>query len=92
MADNNYFAHKGLDGRSPFDRMKDAGYDYNKAGENIAAGSSAPEATMQQWLGSKEGHCEAIMDPGYEDLGVGYAYSPTNQYQHIWVQKFGRSK
>lgn len=88
MAQNDYFDHNSLDGRSPFDRMEAAGYDYSAAGENIAAGSSTAEATMQQWLGSS-GHCKNIMNGKYVHLGVGYAYSASHQYKHLWVQNFG---
>lgn len=91
MAENHYFSHDSLDGRDPFDRMSDAGYGFSKAGENIAAGSATAEGSMQQWLGSA-GHCGNIMDPGFEDLGVGYAFNASHQYRHVWVQKFGRPK
>lgn len=88
MAQNDYFDHDSLDGRSPFDRMKAAGYTYSKAGENIAAGSPTAEATMQQWMNSP-GHCQNIMDGGFVHIGVGYAHSDTHQYGHLWVQNFG---
>ncbi len=89
MAHNNYFAHESLDGRSPFDRMQQAGYQFTKAGENIAAGSSTAQATMGQWMNSP-GHCENIMDDGYQDIGVGYAFDEAHDFEHVWVQNFGR--
>jgi uncharacterized protein YkwD len=87
MADNDYFAHNNLMGESPFDRMQLAGYNYSWAGENIAAGNSAATATMGQWLGSSSGHCENIMNPAFEHLGVGYAQG--GSFGHYWTQNFG---
>ena len=88
MATQGYFAHQSLDGRSPFDRMSDAGYDFKTAGENIAAGSATPEGAMDQWMNSP-GHCTNIMKAGFEDLGVGYVEKPGTKYTHYWVQNFG---
>ena len=88
MAQNDYFRHDSLDGRSPFDRMKAAGYDFSQAGENIVAGSPTAAAAMQEWMGSP-GHCQNIMEGGYVHIGVGYAYSDGHQYGHLWVQDFG---
>ena len=36
MAKNNFFSHTNLKGQSPFDRLKNAGVNYQTAGENIA--------------------------------------------------------
>src|SRR3712207_7829328 len=38
MAAKRYFDHTSKDGRSPFQRMKDCGYQSFSMGENIAAG------------------------------------------------------
>lgn len=88
MAQNDYFDHTSLDGRSPFDRMEQAGYAYSTAAENIAAGSATAEAAVEQWMQSS-GHCQNIMGGQFVHIGVGYAYSATHQYQHVWVQNFG---
>lgn len=87
MAKNDYFSHTSLDGRSPFERMKDAGYQYSSAAENIAAGSATADAVMAQWTSSGL-HCENIMTGGFQHIGVGYAPS-TGKYAHVWVQTFG---
>jgi uncharacterized protein YkwD len=88
MAQRNYFSHDTPEGRSPFDRMRAAGYTYSTAGENIAAGMPTPEATMQQWMQST-GHCQNIMRGVYLDFGGGYAESASNPYRYLWVQDFG---
>ena len=89
MVTKNYFDHIGLDGSTPTDRMKAAGYDTKSGytGENIAAGNATAQATVQQWMDSP-GHCENIMDAHYTLIGVGYAYNPSNKYRYFWTQNF----
>jgi len=89
MATNDYFSHTSLDGRTAFDRIEDAGYQWGAAGENIAAGYSTPQAVVIGWMNSA-GHRQNILSSKYCDLGVGYAYAPTSAYDHYWTQDFGR--
>jgi uncharacterized repeat protein (TIGR02543 family) len=89
MAANNYFSHTSQDGRTFSDRIQAAGYQYNTAGENIAAGYSTPEAAMNGWMNSS-GHRANILNSSYCDLGVGYAYDSGSTYDHYWTQDFGR--
>ncbi|MCA9524575.1 MAG: CAP domain-containing protein, partial [Myxococcales bacterium] len=71
MVAQNYFSHTSKDGRSPAQRMKDAGATNLGAwGENIAAGSSTAEAVMQQWLNSS-GHCQNLMNRSFAFIGIG---------------------
>ena len=87
MAARNFFDHTNPDGETPWDRMDKAGYGaYSNAGENIAAGSPDAQGTMDQWLGS-DGHCANIMNPNFQEIGVGY--STGGQYGHLWTQVFG---
>ncbi|GMV12705.1 MAG: CAP domain-containing protein [Myxococcales bacterium] len=88
MAQKGYFAHDNLEGKSPFDRMSEAGYQWSTAGENIAAGSPTPEGAMDQWMKSP-GHCANIMKAEFEDIGVGYAAQDGSKFTHYWVQNFG---
>lgn len=89
MAANDYFSHTSLDGRTPFDRIRDAGYQFNAAGENIAAGYSTPQAVVNGWMNST-GHRQNILSSTYCDLGVGSAYRASGIYHHYWTQNFGR--
>src|SRR5690606_20033310 len=86
MAANDYFSHTSLDGRSPFDRMRDAGYP-NGAAENIAMGYRSPQAVMEGWMNS-EGHRNNILNCGLTAIGVGLAYDSGGR--PYWTQKFGR--
>lgn len=88
MADNNYFSHTSLDGRSPWTRMHDAGYTGSAMGENIAAGYSTPAAVVAGWMAST-GHCNNIMRGTFTVIGVGYAYKTNSTYRSYWTQDFG---
>ena len=87
MCARQYFDHNDPSGKTPFDRIKAAGYKYSAAGENIAAGQVSPEAVMDGWM-SSEGHCKNIMNSEYRELGVGYG-ACTDKYIHYWTQNFG---
>ncbi|MCB1051184.1 MAG: hypothetical protein KDC71_11350 [Acidobacteria bacterium] len=72
MALRDFFAHCDLDtGLSPFQRMTNAGYNWNSAGENIAAGQASPASVMTSWMNSS-GHRANILSTSYRELGVGY--------------------
>jgi uncharacterized protein YkwD len=85
MAAKGYFSHSSRDGRSPFDRMGDAGYDFRAAGENIARGQPDADAVMAAWMDSP-GHRKNILNCDFEDLGVGYVQGSGGPW---WVQNFG---
>lgn len=88
MGDQGYFDHQSLDGRSPWDRARAAGYT-SASGENIAAGYRTPADVVTGWLRSP-GHCRNLMAAGARDLGVGLAEVPGSPYRFYWVQLFGR--
>src|SRR5262245_13391094 len=55
MAKKGELKHE-LDGKTPGDRFRDAGYSYRQSGENIAFGTRlAPAGAMKFWMQS-EGH------------------------------------
>jgi uncharacterized protein YkwD len=89
MAVNGYFSHDSQDGRSPWDRIDDAGYTAGATGENIAAGQRDAAAAMQSWITS-EGHCNNIMASGSNETGIGYAFQPGSPYGAYWTETFGR--
>ncbi len=86
MAARNYFEHTNLDGLSPFDRMKAAGYSYRMAAENIAAGQRTPQAVVTGWMNSS-GHRANILNCGLSEIGVGVAKG--GRYGIYWTQNFG---
>jgi uncharacterized protein YkwD len=81
MYKNDYFSHTGLDGSSPGDRIRNAGYNWTSYGENIAKGYTTEQAVMDAWIKSEE-HCINIMNPLFTEFGAAKAGS-------YWVQEFG---
>ena len=75
--------HNRPDGRDCFTVMKDDGFFYNVAGENIAAGNSTPMATFEQWMKSQK-HRENILGKDFTHIGIGYTYDPQGMYRHYW--------
>ena len=90
MVDKHYFAHDSLDGRSPFDRMKAAGYSGGAMAENIAVGYSSAAAVVEGWMNSP-GHRQNILNCTYKWLGVGYDSGQVKPdwSNGSWVQDFG---
>jgi uncharacterized protein YkwD len=86
MAAHGYFSHNSQDGHSPFERMKDAGYAFRVAGENIAAGQRTPADVVTGWMNS-QGHRANILNCSFTELGVGYATG--GSYGTYWTQDFG---
>ena len=85
MADNNYFNHTNLQGKSPFDRMRDAGISYRAAAENIAAGQKTPEEVVNAWMNSS-GHRANILNPSVTEMGLGIYFG--GSYGVYWKQLF----
>ena len=69
MFERGYFSHYSPEGKSPFDRMDNAGIEYKAAGENLAYAPNV-EVAHQGLMGSK-GHRENILRPEFGRLGVG---------------------
>ena len=89
MAEQNFFEHESPDGRDPFDRMSEAGYDGPAPwGENIQAGAYGAADAVASLLSSVT-HCQNIMDPDYRVIGVGFASDVTSSYGAYWTQTFG---
>jgi uncharacterized protein YkwD len=89
MAKLNYFSHDSKDGRSPWDRIDEAGYTGFGNAENIAAGQGSAESVMESWM-SSTGHCNNIMTDGSNEIGVGYAYDDASDFGRLWTQDFGK--
>lgn len=70
MAQNGYFSHEGLDGRSVVSWLTETGYDYDVAGENLAMGFSSAEDVVAAWKKSPT-HRANLIDAEYQEFGVG---------------------
>ncbi|GAA3345680.1 hypothetical protein GCM10020358_53660 [Amorphoplanes nipponensis] len=85
MATGNFFSHTDPQGRSSAQRVLDAGYNWQRTGENIAAGQRTPAEVMTAWMNSS-GHRANILNCAFKDLGVGVA---TRGGTTFWTQDFG---
>ncbi len=87
MADQNYFAHNSLDGRTPWDRMKTQGISYSTAAENICAGNYTGFAAYNSWVNSS-GHRTNMLNKNLQYLGVGGGYNAKSTYKIYFTQDF----
>lgn len=69
MEDLGYWGHESPDGRAPFVWLRSEGYNYQYAGENLAAGFETNELLVSSWMESP-GHRANILSPVYVDCGV----------------------
>jgi uncharacterized protein YkwD len=91
MAKHNMLEHTGSDGSTPAVRVTRAGYSWRVVGENIASGPTTPEEVMEGWLASP-GHCENLMSPRFNEMGVAYVVDPKSDSGVYWAQVFGTRK
>lgn len=77
-----FFDHVNPDGKDPFQRMSDAGYNYSNAGENIAAGDTSATAWAFEDLlmvdagvperGHRKNLLSIYSSPPFREVGPGY--------------------
>ena len=99
MNTRNYFDHNTLGtGTTPFQRMTNAGYIWNYAGENIAWSSSnaGPSKAMVDSFHQLffvdagipgRGHRLNLMDPNFKEVGLGFGWGTSGTYE---TEDFGR--
>jgi len=84
MFARGYFSHYTPDGKSPFDRMDEAGISYSHAGENLALAPSTDLA--HQGLMNSPGHRANILSIEYKQVGIGVVDGGI--YGKMYVQEF----
>lgn len=72
MAARGYFSHASPDGSSAIDRIRLAGYPVRYAAENLAVHFTNAQDVQRGWMNSPS-HRAILLDPRYEDSGVGVA-------------------
>jgi Cysteine-rich secretory protein family len=83
MVANNYWSHNAPDGKTPWNFMSSAGYQFSQAGENLAYGFSSASQALKAWMNSPE-HRANILNPDYSQVGFGIAVS--GNYLHSGPQ------
>src|SRR5262249_40823638 len=85
MAIGGFLSHRGSDGSSADDRMRQAGYD-DPLSENLARGFTSAKDVMRGWLRSRERR--NMIDCDAKAIGVGVAVSADGT--PYWTQDFGQ--
>ncbi|WP_161568180.1 stalk domain-containing protein [Anaerobacillus alkaliphilus] len=79
MARHDYFDHYNLQGKSPFDRLKEGGQNYRYAGENLAVGQFSA-IFAHEGLMNSYGHRRNILNPQFRQIGIGVAFQENRPY------------
>jgi len=95
MIKRHYLSHYTPEGKSVFDRLKDVGYNYYVAGENIFEANrlqyldpmNMSKVVIDGWMNSKM-HRENLLNPAYEEIGIGIGYDPEKK-RLVVVADFG---
>ncbi|MBI4098092.1 MAG: hypothetical protein HY426_03555 [Candidatus Levybacteria bacterium] len=89
MFAKNYWAHNSPDGTTPWVFIKQAGYNYVYAGENLAKGFNSATDVVNAWMASST-HRENILSPNFKDVGFAVKSGSLNGEQtFLVVQEFG---
>ena len=91
MATHNYFSHRSRNGATFATRIRQAGYRYRIAAENIAAGQQSPEEVVASWM-SSPGHRANILNCRLRNVGIGFGSNGNSTYGTYWVQDFGTAR
>jgi uncharacterized protein YkwD len=84
MAKKGEMAHE-LDGKTPSDRVKEAGYGARRVGENVAVGERLkPADVVKLWMESPR-HKENILHDEYTEIGLGLAKNEKGETYYAQV-------
>lgn len=75
MAARNYWSHYTPEGNPPWIWVTNQGYSYLALAQNLAAGFSDEQSTVNGWMASPS-HRENMLNSAYSDVGFGYANNP----------------
>lgn len=90
MFAENYWSHYSPDGKTPWDFILGAGYQYEYAGENLAKNFLFSNGVVDAWMDSTT-HRENILKTEYTEVGYAIVNGILNGEQTtIVVQEFGK--
>jgi uncharacterized protein YkwD len=90
MLARNYWAHNAPDGTTPWVFIKNSGYEYVYAGENLARGFASASDVTNAWMAS-QGHKDNLLSGNYDDVGFAVLTGTlTGDETILVVQEFGR--
>jgi len=89
MFSKNYWAHNSPDGKTPWEFLKEAGYNYVYAGENMARGFNTSADVTNAWMVSPT-HRANVLSPNYSDVGFAVVTGNLSGEETVLVvQEFG---
>lgn len=92
MIQRSYFAHVGPEGKQPWDWIRENGYEYEYAGENLAINFSDSIDVHAAWMNSP-GHRANILNSHYTEVGIAVATTSVNGQESVLVvEMFGSPK
>jgi uncharacterized protein YkwD len=89
MFAKDYWAHIAPDGTTPWVFIKNSGYEYLYAGENLARGFTTAPEVVNAWMASPT-HRENLLSPNYKEIGFAVKTGTlTGSETILVVQMFG---
>lgn len=84
--------HYCPNGKSPWEFIDKAGYEYIFAGENLAEGFSNNDKVFEAWMNSKT-HRDNILRPEFDEIGIAIVYGNYQGIENnaLIVVHFGKS-
>jgi hypothetical protein len=84
MAKNSYFAHTSPSGKNPWYWLKEVGYSYQYAGENLAINFTDSKDVTSAWMASPT-HKANIVKENYTEIGTGVAFGVYQGRETVFV-------
>jgi uncharacterized protein YkwD len=84
MVKSGYWAHISPTGKTPWDFIKENGYFYSMAGENLARDFYDVSSMVSAWMASPN-HRENILNKEFSEIGVGMAQGNVGGKETIFV-------
>ena len=89
MFEHQYWAHYSPTGKTPWEFMKNSGYRYVVAGENLARDFLDTDDMVSAWMNSPT-HRDNLVNARYQDIGVAVVNGTLNGVETtLVVQMFG---
>ncbi len=89
MFDNQYWSHTSPKGREPWDFIRESGYTYKVAGENLARDFHLTTEMIDAWMTSPT-HRGNILNDKYDQIGVAVVEGRLDNFDTVLVvQMFG---
>lgn len=91
MIANDYWAHSSPSGADPWIFIAQSGYEYTRAGENLAKGFTTDAEVIQGWLESPT-HRAILLDSELQNIGVAVVFAHYGGVdQYLIVVHYGKS-